>query len=228
MQVGMRDVDAVIFDFDGTLADSMWVWDEVDRVFLTRRGIPFTDEFGEMIAVLGLELGADFAIEHFGLDESPESIIEEWKSLAEESYATHVMLKPGAFEYLRHCKEQGMPLAIATSLQRHLLEPALANNGVLDLFDAICVCDELQCGGKSNPGVYLEAARRLGVPAERCAIFEDVATAARSAKETGAYVIGVYDEHKQQATDELRAVVDHFIMDYADLLDVTPRAPHHR
>ncbi len=104
-----------------------------------------------MIAVLGFELGADFAIEHFGLDESPESIIEEWKSLAEESYATHVMLKPGAFEYLRHCKEQGMPLAIATSLQRHLLEPALANNGVLDLFDAICVCDELQCGGKSNP-----------------------------------------------------------------------------
>lgn len=139
MQVGMRDVDAVIFDFDGTLADSMWVWDEVDRAFLAKRGIPFTDEFGEMIAVLGFELGADFAIEHFGLDESPESIIEEWKSLAEESYATHVMLKPGAFEYLRHCKEQGMPLAIATSLQRHLLEPALANNGVLDLFDAICV-----------------------------------------------------------------------------------------
>ena len=51
---------------------------------------------------------------------------------------------------------------------------------------------------------------------------------ARSAKETGAYVIGVYDEHKQQATDELKAIVDHFIMDYADLLDVTPRAPHHR
>ena len=121
MQVGMRDVDAVIFDFDGTLADSMWVWDEVDRVFLAKRGIPFTDEFGEMIAVLGFELGADFAIEHFGLDESPESIIEEWKSLAEESYATHVMLKPGAFEYLRHCKEQGMPLAIATSLQLSLI-----------------------------------------------------------------------------------------------------------
>ena len=111
MQVGMRDVDAVIFDFDGTLADSMWVWDEVDRVFLAKRGIPFTDEFGEMIAVLGFELGADFAIEHFGLDESPESIIEEWKSLAEESYATHVMLKPGAFEYLR----SSMPSAYATS-----------------------------------------------------------------------------------------------------------------
>lgn len=135
-------------------------------MFLAKRGIPFTDEFGEMIAVLGFELGADFAIEHFGLDEQPEDIIEEWKSAAEEGYATQVMLKPGAFEYLQRCKEAGMPLAIATSLQRHLLEPALANNGVLDLFDAICVCDELQCGGKSNPVVYLEAARQLGVPAE--------------------------------------------------------------
>lgn len=219
MQIGTQDVDAVIFDFDGTLADSMWVWDEVDRVFLARRGIPYTDEFGEMIAVLGFESGADFAIEHFGLDENPEDIIEEWKASAEEGYATHVMLKSGALDYLRLCKEQGMPMAIATSLQRHLLEPALVNNGILDLFDVICVCDELQCGGKSNPTVYLEAARQLGVPAERCAIFEDVATAARSAKETGAYVVGVYDEHKQQATDELKSIVDLFITDYAELLD---------
>lgn len=228
MQIGARDVDAVIFDFDGTLADSMWVWDEVDRVFLAKRNIPYTDEFGEMIAVLGFELGADFTIEHFGLDENPEDIIEEWKSLAEEGYATHVTLKPGALEYLRHCKEQEMPLAIATSLQRHLLEPALSNNGVLDLFDVICVCDELQCGGKSNPDVYLEAARQLGVSAERCAIFEDVATAARSAKETGAYVVGVYDEHKQQATDELKSVVDRFIMNYAELLDELPHDSYYQ
>lgn len=228
MQIGSQDVDAVIFDFDGTLADSMWVWDEVDRVFLTKRNIPYTDDFGEMIAVLGFERGADFAIEHFDLDERPEDIIEEWKSLAEEGYATHVMLKAGALEYLQHCKEQGMPLAIATSLQRHLLEPALRNNGVLELFDTICVCDELQCGGKSNPTVYFEAAHRLGVPAERCAIFEDVATAARSAKETGAYVVGVYDEHKQQATDELKGIVDLFIMDYAELLDGMSQDTHHR
>ncbi len=228
MRIGTQDVDAIIFDFDGTLADSMWVWDEVDRMFLAKRGIPFTDEFGEMIAVLGFELGADFAIEHFGLDEQPEDIIEEWKSAAEEGYATQVMLKPGALEYLQRCKEAGMPLAIATSLQRHLLEPALANNDVLDLFDAICVCDELQCGGKSNPVVYLEAARQLGVPAERCAIFEDVVTAAKSAKETGAYVVGVYDEHKQQATDELRKTVDFFITDYAELLDEASQPSRHQ
>lgn len=218
MQIGAKNVDAVIFDFDGTLADSMWVWDEVDRIFLAKRNIPYTDEFGEMIAVLGFELGAQFAIDHFQLDEDPNDIIEEWKSLAEEGYANHVKLKPQAKEYLDYCKSQGMPLAIATSLQRHLLEPALRNNGILDLFDAICICDELQCGGKSNPAVYLEAARQLNIAPEACAVFEDVATAAKSAKQSGAYVVGVYDEHKQQATDQLKATVDFFIEDYAQLL----------
>lgn len=218
MQVGTKDVEAIIFDFDGTLADSMWVWDEVDRQFFASRNIPYSDEFGEMIAVLGFENGAQFAVDHLGLDENPEDIIEEWKRLAEDGYATRVFLKPKAIEYLRFCKSQDIPLAIATSLQRHLLEPALKNNGVFELFDTICTCDELQCGGKSNPTVYLEAARQLGVPAQRCAIFEDVATAAKSAKKTGAYVVGVLDEHKQQATEELKATVDLFIEGYEKLL----------
>lgn len=218
MRVGTQNVKGLIFDFDGTLVDSMWVWDDVDRLFLERRDLPYSAEFNETIAVLGFERGADFVIEHFGLDERPEDIIEEWKTLAEEGYATEVLLKPGAREYLEYCRSQGVPMAIATSLQRHLLEPALKNNGILAFFDAICICDELQCGGKSNPAVYLEAARRIGMPAGQCAIFEDVAAAARSAKQTGAYVVGVYDEHKQQATEELRSIVDLFITGYPELL----------
>lgn len=219
MQVGTKDAEGLIFDFDGTLADSMWVWDEVDREFLKKRELPYSVEFVEMVAVLGFERGADFVIDHFGLDEKPDDIIEEWKSLAEDGYANHVELKPGALDYLEYCKAQGMPMAIATSLQRHLLEPALKKNGILDMFDVVCICDELQCGGKSNPTVYLEAARRLGIPAEQCAIFEDVATAARSAKKTGAYVVGIYDEHKQQSTEELISIVDLFVLSYAELLE---------
>ena len=218
MRIGAADVDAVIFDFDGTLADSMWVWDDVDRRFLAKRNIPFTAEYGEMVAVLGFELGAQFSIEHFHLDEKPEDIIAEWQQNAEEGYATQVMLKPGAKEFLKHCKSEALPIAIATSLQRYLLVPALKNNGIFGMFDTICICDELQCGGKSNPAVYEEAARRLGVSPQRCAIFEDVVTPAKSAKQTGAYVVGVYDEHKQQATEELRTVVDLFIEDFFELL----------
>ncbi len=219
MKIGTADVDAAIFDFDGTLADSMWVWDAVDRQYLSKRNIAYTKEYGEMIAVLGFEGGADYVVKEFGLDERPEDIIAEWKQLAWDGYATQVTLKPGAHEYLRQCKSHGVPLAIATSLQRALLEPALRNNGVFGMFDTICVCDELGCGGKSTPAVYLEAARRLGVAPERCAVFEDVATAARSAKKAGCYVVGVYDEHKQQASDELASITDLFIPDFTSLLE---------
>lgn len=218
MRIAGHDIEAAIFDFDGTLADSMWVWDEVDRAFLAKRGIPFTDDYGEMIAVLGFESGADYTIEHFGLDENADDIIAEWKELAEESYATKVLLKPGARAYLEMCREQGLPLAIATSLQRHLLEPALVNNGIFDYFETICVCDELCCGGKASPAVYLEAMRRLDVDGSSCAVFEDVVTAACSAKQTGAAVVGIYDVHKQQATEQLKEVVDVFITSWEELL----------
>ncbi len=220
MRFSGNEADAVIFDFDGTLADSMWVWNEVDRLFLEKRNIPFTKEFSEMTAVLGFESGADYVVEHFKLDESPGDIIEEWKSLAQDGYATRVYLKPGAREFIAKCVQMEVPIAIATSLQRHLLEAALLNNGILDEFDAVCICDELQCTGKSTPAVYLEAARQLGVDASRCVIFEDVVMPARSAKQTGAHVVGVFDEHKQQATDELREVADTFIMNWNEALDL--------
>ena len=217
MKFNDREFDAAIFDFDGTLADSMWVWDYVDRRWLEKRNIAYSEEYAETIAVLGFEGGADFVIDFFNLDEKPEDIIEEWKRDAYDGYASGVKLKAGAADYLRTLHAQGVPLGIATSLQRHLLEPCLEHNGVLELFSAICVCDELKCGGKSNPTVYLETARQLGVPVQRCVIFEDVVTAARSAKQTGAYVVGVYDSHKQQATDELRQIVDSFIEGFENL-----------
>ena len=218
MDVNGREVAGLIFDFDGTLADSMWVWDEVDRFFFRKRDLVFDAEAVESIAVLGFEGGADYVIDRYGLDETPDEIIAEWKDTAHDRYATQVMLKEGAGEYLRRCHERGMPMAVATSLQRNLLEPSLANNGVLELFDAICVCDELGCGGKSNPAVYEEAASQMGVAVSECAIFEDVVTPARSAKKTGAYVVGVYDEHKQQASDALRETCDWFIESWEELL----------
>ncbi len=212
------NAEAVIFDFDGTLADSMWVWEHVDREFFDRHQLPYDQEYAEMIAVLGFESGADYTIQKYDVGATREEIIEEWKSIAQHEYATKVRLKPRAEEYLHKLHEAGVPLGIATSLQRNLLEPALKNNGVFSLFSAISVCDEIVDTGKSTPAVYHAAASELGVQLENCIVFEDVVTAAGSAKRGGAYVVGVYDEHKQQATDELRALVDEFIEGYDQLL----------
>ncbi len=210
------EINGIIFDFDGTLADSMWVWEQVDLKFLGKRNLPYSREYVETIAVLGFEQGADFVIEEFGLDEDPDDIIEEWKEDAAAEYAQEVLLKPDAADFLHYLKDSGYPLAIATSLQRPLLEPCLKNNGIYDLFDTIKVCDELGCHGKSNPTVYLEAARALGAEPERTLVFEDVATCARSAKQGGFQVVGVRDDNKQQNRDELMAASDYFLESYAE------------
>ena len=209
---------AAIFDFDGTLADSMWVWDEVDREFARRRDLPFSNEDKERIAALGFEGTADWMIERFGLEESIEDLMDEWYELASESYAREVRLKPGAEAFVCQLKRQGIPVAIATSLSRGMLEPALDNNGVRSLFDELVVCEEVCEGGKSTPAVYIETARRLGVDLSSCVVFEDVALAARSAKAGGARVVGVRDDHAQQVRSELLEAADLFIQDFRELL----------
>lgn len=209
---------ACIFDFDGTLADSMWVWERVDLEFMGRYGIPYNREYAESIAALGFEGSADFFIETFNLTVAPEDLITEWQHMARDKYAYEVQLKPGARAYVEQLRAAGVPLAIATSLQRILLEPALRNNGLIELFDAVVVCEEVCAGGKSTPRPYEEAARQLGVPLASCTVYEDVARAARSAKKGGARVVGVRDDHDQQARDELIEVCDEFIDSFEDLL----------
>lgn len=209
---------AFVFDFDGTLADSMWVWSNVDKEFARRRGLDFTKEDSEIIAALGFEGTAKWLLERFGLEESVDDLIAEWYSIAADSYAHDVPLKPGVREYLSMLKDKGYPLAIASSLDRRLLESALENNGVLDWFDVIVVCDEVTETGKSTPVVYVEAATRLGFELCDCVVFEDVAMAARSAKEGGAFVVGVSDEHPQQARDQLEQAADYFCEGFTALL----------
>lgn len=215
---GSSSPEAFIFDFDGTLADSMWVWHEVDMEFARRRGLDFTKEDSEIIAALGFEGTAKWLLERFGLDETVESLIAEWYGIAEESYSSEVFLKPCAKEFVATLKSLGYPVAIASSLDRRLLEEALANNGALDLFDTIVVCDEVTDKGKSTPVVYQETAKRLGVALTGCVVFEDVAMAARSAKEGGAFVVGMRDEHPQQAREELKAAADAFYDGFEPLL----------
>lgn len=211
---------AFIFDFDGTLADSMWVWHEVDMEFARRRGLDFTKEDSEIIAALGFEGTAKWLLERFGLDETVESLIAEWYGIAEESYSNDVHLKPCAREFVARLKSLGYPVAIASSLDRRLLEAALANNNALALFDTIVVCDEMTDKGKATPVVYQETAKKLGVPLTDCAVFEDVAMAARSAKKGGAYVVGMRDEHPQQARGELEAAADAFYDGFEPLLEL--------
>lgn len=208
---------AAIFDLDGTLLDSMGVWDWVDRVFFERRGQTLPPDYGEAVAGLNFYGTACYTIERFGLDETPEQLMAEWQELAEEAYRERIPLKPFAKEYLQKLRREGVRLALATASDECFYRPALARHGVLDWFDAVALVNEVS-RGKEFPDVYELAAKRLSVTPSDCVVFEDLPLAVRGAKAGGFYTVGVADESAKAKRAEMEAVSDRFVDGFDELL----------
>ena len=185
---------AAIFDLDGTLLDSMGVWDQVDIDFLAKRGIEVPADYMGKVAAMQFRQIAEYTIARFGLPDTPEALMQEWDDMARVAYSTVVEAKPHAVEYLSYLKRSGAKLAVATSLPPALREPAMKHVGIFDYFDQIVSVDDANDVGKDRPDVFLLAAGRLGVVPEQCTVFEDLLVAMRSAKSVGMRVWAIHDD----------------------------------
>jgi len=211
-----RDFSSVIFDFDGTLADSMWVWEQIDDRFCEKYELELPPGYYEMITTLTFEGTARYFHDVFGLPMSTEEIAQEFNALAYDSYAHDVLCKTGVIRYLEMLRERGVSLAIATSLPWSLLEVALDHNQIAGCFDDIAFCDE--SADKKNPDVYLLAAQRIGARPEDCLVFEDLATGIRSARGVGMTTCAVISGYRHQDEEELMEAADFHIRSYEELL----------
>jgi HAD superfamily hydrolase (TIGR01509 family) len=203
-----------IFDLDGTLLDSLGVWAQIDVDFFAKRSMELPPDYFDAIAALSLYECAEYTIARFGFDETPESLVNEWREMAIEAYAG-VKLKPGAKEFLFKLKAAGVKLAVATSCLRELFTPALKANGVYCLFDAVCTVEE-SGAAKRDPALYLLAAERLGLKPEDCVLFEDVPEALEAAKATGMKTAGVFDENAKDTLARLKEAAGEIIFDWRD------------
>ena len=210
--------DAAIFDLDGTLLDSMYVWQHIDEVFFEKRGIALPEDYGRALSGKSYRESAEYTIARFGFSESWEEIVREWTDMAIEEYTYHVQLKPCAREYLRALQAEGVKLAVATALPEYLYRPCLTHLGVIDWFDALCSTDETGGRGKAEGEVFLLAASRLGVAAEKCAVFEDVYEGVCGAKHAGMQAYCVKDLASSHAHGEIAKIADGMICCFNDVL----------
>ena len=207
---------ALIFDLDGTLLDSMGVWDEVDADFLHDRGFEVPDDYQAKVAAMQFRAVAEYTINRFGLDETAEAVMDEWHSRAFDKYSTTVVPKPHAVEYLTALRDSGTRLGIATSLPPQLREAAMRHTGIDVFFDAVCSVDDAGDVGKDQPDVYLLAAQQLGVTPTQCTVFEDLLLGMRAAKGVGMRVWAMYDDSSRSNWSAIRDLADASFRDFAE------------
>lgn len=214
----LNNIKAAIFDMDGTLVDSMWVWVKVDLEFLRKRNLVPVKGLKEKIQHLSFEDTAKYFKKTYNLNESIEEICDEWNNMALEEYKNNVKLKPGVKKFLDLLKSMGIKIGLATSNCDLLLKIALKANGIYDYFDVITLTDEVS-RGKRFPDVYLLAAERLNVSPEECIVFEDIFPAVMGAKAAGMKVIGIYDKNSDFEKDKICSIADKYIYEYSELMD---------
>ena len=207
---------AAIFDLDGTLLDSMEVWQQVDIEFLARRGIPMPKDYSAALAPMSFPQAADYTKRRFSLPDTEDAIMREWHAMAEDAYAHRIVCKPHVKDYLRSLSARGIGIAAATASQRAFYQPALMRNGIWDCFSSVTESAEV-ARGTGFPDIYLRAAEKLGVSPASCAVFEDIAPGLRGARDGGFFTVGVFDPHTADQ-EEILALSRRYIRDFGELL----------
>ena len=213
----LKNIEGAVFDLDGTLLDSSWVWEKVDEKFLGDRGFQVPDDYVDEISPLGAERAAVYTIERFGLNEDKDDIVREWIEMAKKEYATEGVCKPYAKEFLEELHKLNIKMAVATSSDRELFMKTLEREGILKYFQKIVTVDEVE-RGKGYPDIYEEAARRIKVNPHKCLVFEDILAGVTGASLGEFNVVAVFDEKSKHNWEKIKSISKYSINDYKELL----------
>lgn len=209
--------EAVIFDLDGTLIDSAYVWEKVDYDFFSKRNMKLPEDYFDKIKALNFNEAAAFTKNTYNIKESLEEIKKEWFDMALYEYSCNVKTKEYVREYLELLKQKNIKIALATAAPKLLYEAVLKNNKIYKYFDAFT--DAIEAGkGKENPDIYLLAAKKLSVDAKKCLVFEDILKAVEGAKKADMLVYGVYDLRSANEKEAMLKIADGYIMNFKEML----------
>ena len=207
-----------LFDFDGTLVDSMPSYVALMLRILDENNITYGDDIVKIITPLGYGGTAEYFIK-MGIKLSKEELIAKMNEYAFVEYAYNIPAKPGVIPALKKLKENGAGLNVLTASPHTVLDPCLKRLGIYDLFDNVWSCEDFSTT-KADPGIYVEAAKKLGKPMESVLFLDDNYNADKTAKSAGMKVCGVFDESSAEYAHEIKAVADHYVYDFSELFSL--------
>ncbi len=204
-----------IFDFDGTLVDSMPIYANRVEAVLAENNIPCPDNIVNILTPLGYAGAARYVI-GLGLDITVEEFLKEANACYLEEYTYRVPVKPYVREKLLSLKAQGHSINVLTASPHAMMDVCLKRLKLYDLFDHVWSSDDFEYT-KSDPQIYMEAAKRLGTTVEHCCFVDDNLGAVTAAKASGIYTVGIYDPSSEYVMNEIKAIADRYIYDFREL-----------
>lgn len=214
-----KNISGAIFDLDGTLINSMCIWDDIDREYLGKRGVSIPKNLKYDIENLSFTETAKYFQDKFNLSDSIDVIQKEWYDMAFYKYSNTMMLKPYALEFLKLLKLKDIKIALATSNYRTLAETALKKNNIYELFDVITTTEDVK-RGKNFPDIYIMASKKIKVIPRKCVVFEDSLDAIKTVKLLNMKVIAVKDAYCPHSWNTLLQYSDLGIMNFSELISI--------
>ncbi len=208
-----------LFDFDGTLVDSMPTFCSCMLRILDENNISYADDIVKIITPLGLNGTAEYFINELGLQMSKEHLILQMKEYMLDAYFYTIPAKSNVISVLQELKQRGASLNVLTASPHITLDACLKRLGMWDLFDNIWSCDDFNTT-KADPNIYVMAAAKMQTSVENVLFLDDNLDADKTAKSAGMSVCGVYDDSSKDYVNQMKAATDFYIYDFKELLSL--------
>lgn len=208
-----------LFDFDGTLVDSMPTFVSAMLRILDENGITYDDSVIKTITPLGVAGTAEYYVNTLGVKKSKEEVMHLMKEYMKDAYFNTIPPKKNVIKTLKALKEMGASLNVLTASPHITLDACLKRLDMWDLFDNVWSCDDF-CTSKADPEIYVKAAQRIGTTVDKVLFLDDNINADKTAKSAGCMVCGVYDDSSKDAVDQMKKATDYYIYDFLELLNI--------